>query len=729
MAAPLRDAPVLTQAAMGHPTDRPSRPRLPIIPAIPRKLEKKSKNHSCIIAGSNSVNKTVSEPPASYAIPLSDEISQDGPSGSVSREGGSSPSKQTIELDQITRNAIPAEEDVPTKSAQASPIKVAKAQESIASISPCLPSALDPQTPPFVPEASRTSPQAVDTISDQYGENDLPPKQDDRQILYPLQTTAPWTPYHTTPPDESVQSPIQRSYRSYGESTPLFYDATAPYNHPNANSAVFYGHGQFPNLSFYPQSSQSYASNSPAQSAYEGYAMADTPHVIHSRAKAPSHQHAPSTVSRLSNPAYPPPQPQAQYPQSLPQFGSQFPITPSATPSNSGSQKQEPSQSDVVDHDTSAHQPDAVETREQGRSAKEISREYRDWCDRTNHALKEEPEPPVRLITLINHLINNFNNPAFADCELYISHVNHRFEPTVISLHSLLIAQNPKLRDLLQVAEIREDGKKQILLAVGDQYTTPAALKIAIKVCYGERPAQYIGYPGELASESETSTAWMNSALALAAAGHLLGITGVAHRGEQVASMVLDWHNLEQALSFAVDTNVPRAWGSSTGSSSFPCNASKLLLSCLYFIISNASESLSLDTTAKPIPSIDRLPVVPDSEAQSSKSRLSQIRFGDLPVKTEEPGNEHDALISSILMSLPFTLLKFVLDRMPLPINRKVAEPLIEERERRRVRASHAPNSTNKASSGIEPALIKEERLVESDIEGKGRFSLETVSA
>ncbi|KAL8721465.1 MAG: hypothetical protein Q9225_001877 [Loekoesia sp. 1 TL-2023] len=729
MAAPPRDAPVLTQAATGHPTDRPSRPRLPIIPAIPRKLEKRSNNNSSMIAGSKSGTNTVPEPPASCPIPRTNESSQDGPSGSAPRDNSTSPSKQTIESDQITGDAIPAEEDGPTKSAQASPIEIAKAQESITDISPGPPSALDPQTPPFVPEASRTSPQAVDTISDHYGENDLPPKRDDRQFPYPLQTTVPWTPYHTTPPDESVQPPMQESYRSYGESTPLFYDPTAPYNHSNANSTVYYGHGQFPNFSFYPQSSQSYASNSPAQSAYEGYAMANTPHVIHSRAKAPSHQYAPSPVPRLSNPAYPAFQPQAQYPQSIPQFGSQFPITPSATPSNSGSQKQEPSQSDVIDRDTSAYQANAVEAPEQGRSTKEISREYRDWCDRTNHALKEGSESSARSVALINHLIDNFNNPAFADCELYISHVSHRFEPAVVSLHSLLIAQNPKLRDLLQVAEIREDGKKQILLAVEDQYTTPAALKIAIKVCYGERPAQYIGYPGGLASESEISTAWMDNALALAAAGHLLGLTGVAHRGEQIASMVLDWHNLEQALSFVVDSNVRRAWGSSTGSSSFPCNASELLLSCLYFIISNVSESMSLDITAKAIPSIDRLPVIPDSEAQSSKSRLSQIRFGDLPIETEEPGNEHDVLISSILMSLPFTLLKFVLDRIPLPVNRNVAEPLVGERERRRLHASHAPKSTNQANSDVEPALIREERLVESGGEGKGRFALETVSA
>ncbi|KAL8998536.1 MAG: hypothetical protein Q9188_006082 [Gyalolechia gomerana] len=681
MATSLQDRPVVTHAGMGHPTDRPSCLKLPIIPAIPRKLERKLQKDPSMIGGSKSATSTLPGPPPTRPTRSTHKNLHYDASASTPPDGSTSSGKKNVEEKQIPANTMPAKEDVAMDSDQASQFGVANGELSNAELSntaanPVLPSVLDPQTPPFVPEASRASPEAVDTTSDPNGENNPPPEQHDQQMPYPLHTTGPWMPYHTTPPDDSYQ-----------------------------------------NLSFHPQSSQSCPSNSPAQSAYEGYAMATTPHVIHSRSDAPSHQHAPSTASRLSNPPlYPSFQPQNQYPQGIPQFGSQLPITPSATPSNSGSQKQEPSQSDVPSHNPTGHQIKAARNYEKSQTTREISRDYKDWCDRTNLTLKEETETSTRPVTLLTHLIDNFNSPALADCELYISHVNHRFEPAVVSLHSLLIAQNAKLQDLLQDAEIREDGKKQILLAVADQHTTPAALKIAIKVCYGERPSQYIGFPGELASESDISTAWMNNALALAAAGHLLAMTGVAHRGEQIASIILDWHNLEQALSFAMDTNIRRAWGSSTRTSSFPCNASELLLSCLYFVISNPSESMRIDTTAKPIPSIDRLPTVPDSEAPSTKSRLSQIQFGALPIKPEEAVDKHDLLISSILLSLPFTHLKFVLDRMPVPINRKVAGPLVSERERRRLRASC-----------ILPS--KEERLVESDGEGNGRFNLELVSA
>ncbi|KAL8837182.1 MAG: hypothetical protein Q9170_002644 [Blastenia crenularia] len=678
-----------------------------------------------MLAGSKSALSLAPAPSATHSILSTGETSQNGQSSSISQHDNTDFNKEKTKTEHIIVDAMPTGEDVNHEPAGASPVKRENAEATITDTNSTPQSVLDPQTPPFVPEASKTPPGTIDTTSDPKGESDIPPQQAEPQIPYPLQTPTSWTPYHMTPPEDTLNSPVQ-PYHGYGQSTSLYYDPTAPDNHPNANPSVYYDPGNPHNVSFYPQSTQSYASASPAHSAYEGYAMANTPHVIHSRSDAPSHQHTPSNASKLSNPpVYRPFQPQPQYLPNVPQFGSQMPITPSATPSNNGSQGNWASKTDSVEEKLSTREAKAIENDGQKGSPRNISEGYKDWCDRTNRTLKEESEASAYPVVLLDHLANNFNNPTFADCELYISHLSHRFEPTVVSLHSLLISQNPKLQELLQGAEVREDGKRQILLAVGDQHTTPISLKSAIKVCYGEQSSQYIGYPGELSSESETSTAWMKNALALAAAGHLLGMTGVAHRGEQIASNVLDWNNLQQALSFAMDTNIRRAWGTPTGSSSFPCNANELLLSCLYFVISNAAESINLDATAKSIPSINRLPTTSDSEAQPSKSRLSRIQFGDLHVETEAPSKEHDVLISSILLSLPFAYLKFVLDRLPLPVNRNIAETLVRERERRRLHASHRSTSTNQPISGEGPALYKEERLVEHHEEGRNWFSVE----
>ncbi|KAI4114133.1 MAG: hypothetical protein LQ338_008050, partial [Usnochroma carphineum] len=720
------DAPRMTPIATDP--NRPACPRLPIIPAIPRKLERKLRNNSSLAAESRSAPSNVPEPPASRPILRTDETLQEGfPDGSP-QDHDKSTSSQEAQPVETTTDGLPKEADAEGGTAATHSMEAIDTEESVAAANPSVPSVLDPQTPPFVPEASKTPPEALHTTSNSNSEGEISLKQSNPQVPYPLQTATPWMSYETTPPDDSLHSPAQQPHYSHGHSPTLFYDQTAPYNHPSVNPAVYYGYGHSHNLSFYPQSSQSYASASPAQSSYEGYAIANTPHVIHSRPNAPSHGDAPITATQYPNsPLHPSYQPQPQYPPTIPQFGSHLPITPSATPSNSGSHKKAPPSTDDNSQDTSTKRLNVVHSHDQGKISKEVSQDYRDWCGRTIGTLKEDLEPSARPSALLSHIINNFNNPAFADCELYVSHVSNRFEPAVISLHSLLIAQNSVLHKLVQRAEIREDGKKQILLAVKDQYTNPAALETAIKVCYGERPSQYVGYPGDLGSEREVSTAWMHNALALAAAGHLLEMTGVAHRGEQIASVILDWHNLEQALSFAMDPNIQRAWGSSTASFGFPCNASELLLSCLYFVISNVSEDISLDLTAKPLPSIDRLPAVPDTQAQSTRSRLSQIQFGDLRVETPEAISEHDVLVSKVLLSLPFVHFKFIIDRIPLNVNRKITKTLVEERERRRIRALGSRTATNEASPDDSLAPVQAEQLVEESDERKGRLSVEEV--
>ncbi|KAL9017033.1 MAG: hypothetical protein Q9185_005635 [Variospora sp. 1 TL-2023] len=617
--------------------------------------------------------------------------------------------------------------------AAASPsVEAGNADDSISAANTSVPSTLDPQTPPFVPEASRTPPDNADVSSNMTNEGDVHSKQMASQGLYPLQTTTPSTAYQTIPPDDSAPSsapsPLQQSHFSHGHSSSLFYDPAAPYNHPSMNPAVYYGYSPPHNLSFYPHASQSYPSASPAQSSYEGYVIANTPHGLQSRIEPLCRRHAPSNSTRSpDHPNYTLHQSQAHYAPSMPQFGSQFPITPSATPPNSTCHQHSafPAEADTLDEPVG--QTGVSDSYDKVRLSKEVGKEYKEWCDRTIGILEEGPWPSSFSPRLASHLMENFNTPAYADCELYISHVSHRFEPAVVSLHSLLIAQNPNLRELLQSAEVREDGKNQILLAVTDPFTDPAALKIAIKACYGEPPSQYVGYPGELSSELEISTAWMKNALALAAAGHFLGMTEAAHRGEQIASVVLDLHNLEQALSFAMDTSIERAWGSATASPGFPDNASELLFSCLYFVISSISEAIQLDLSVNPLPAIDRLPFVPDTPAQSSRSRLSQIQFGDLPTEAREDRSKRDALLSKILFSLPFAHCKFILERIPANISTRIANPLVEERGRRRLRALETETSPIEADSRGSLAKTRRERVVEQDEEGTTRLSMEEV--
>ncbi|KAL8728155.1 MAG: hypothetical protein Q9181_005447 [Wetmoreana brouardii] len=771
MAPAVENGPILTQAATGPVIHRPLRQILPVTPAIPRKLEKRLRDHFSSAAASRSTTNTPLEPPSSRPIGLDGGSSQDDNESDVPQGHG------THDIKQLNH---PGDKEAGVKDAGADTVSEEAGDhrttaEELSTAAAPSPSFLDPRSPSFIPQSSDTPPTSTEprsadtpeprnspsvpesstipsertgftlspavnpqhspslpgstnaaTETDDYtarfsAEADAAAKPTEPEVRYPIGNTASWTPHRSTPPEDPTISPIQQAYHSYGKFAPPPFDATASYSLNYQTSGMSYGYPYPFDPSSYPHSARSYVSASPVQSSYEGYTMVNTPHVIHSRTDSLSHRHRPHRTAMTHNPpSYIPCQGRYPYAHAMPQFGSHFPITPSATPSNSGSQK--PGRSPVSETEQ-ADQATAAESRGEDTTTKEIGTKYKEWCDHALETLEEVTDSSLCLNALFNHVLDNFNNPTFADCELYISHNSHRFEPAVVSLHSLLIAQNPKLRDLVQDAEVREDGKKQVLLDIQDQYTNPTALKAALRVCYGERPSTNIGYPGDLASESEISTVWMNNALALAAAGHLLGMPGVAHRGEQIASIILSWDNLEYALSFALDKDIQRVWGSSTGSSGFPHNASELLLSCLYFVISNIPEDIRLDLTAKPLSSIDRLPSVSGIASQSSRSRLSRIQFGDLPPETEESFSKHDTLASSILFSLPFEHVKFILDRIQLNLNHQITRPVIEEREHRRLGALNAQASPAEAVADENPTLA--ERIANADDVERGRLGVE----
>ncbi|KAL8804628.1 MAG: hypothetical protein Q9182_002436 [Xanthomendoza sp. 2 TL-2023] len=666
MAPSLHNGPVVVPTATVTNSQLPPRRRLPIIPAIPRKFEKQFARSSSLAAASHSAINAASDPSNSRILKPGDDNPPAEARGSLDFSQNMRATKALHDSEGVALDAHSIREgEHGTDTATVEGTTPVEATPPIVKYPS--PSILDPESPPFIPEVSKTPTETLD------GTASLDEPREDPKVPYPIQTTTTesWNPYQTTSPDQCIQSPMQPPYPTYEHPPPLFYPPAVFHNDKYSNPATYYNYDPSRSLSFYPQSAQSYVSASPVQSSYEGYAMVNT-HAFHAR-----------SVSS-SNPQGPPPTEDAEH------------VSPA----------------DQRLQEASSHN---------GIAGENVSQEYKNWCDKIIETLEEGPGQPAISSTLCNHLIQNFNVPTLADCELYISHLNQRFEPAVLSLHSLLIVQNPKLQTLLHGAEIREDGKRQMLLNVKDQYATPDALKAGIKICYGGHSSHYTGYPGELGSEVEVSTVWMNNALAFAAAGHLLVMTGVAHRGEQIASMVLNWDNLEQALAFAMDTKIQRAWGSCIGLSSFPCNASELLLSCLYFVISNISESIRLDLTAKSLSSLTLLPIDTSSEPPSTKSRLSRIQFGDLPIEAEEPISKQDTLTSAILFSLPLDHLKFILHRVPLNVNTKIAQAVVQERERRRLRALDILTITSPAEVELHASLVQEERVRDDE----GRLSLE----
>ncbi|KAI9823060.1 MAG: hypothetical protein M1832_002714 [Thelocarpon impressellum] len=311
-------------------------------------------------------------------------------------------------------------------------------------------------------------------------------------------------------------------------------------------------------------------------------------------------------------------------------------------------------------------------------------------------------------LDVTGHLLSQFGVPDLADCDLQIRHVHARFEPVTFPLHGLLLAQSPYLRSRLEASSGR--FPRGVAIATSDRFLTVQAFTEAVRTLYG----------ATLGEDVEGDGDGMAFALGYAAAGHLLLLEGLVRRGVDLAARLLSWETVEQALAFAMDGGLDVEWAERAGqgkasepssaastvstvssptelhglgvaSPTYGYFASALLHPALDFVIQNFPADFSLDPTAPPMALHPRLPQ--DSVA-ANVARLSAIRFGDHPA---EDSDASTTTLSTVLLSLPFPLLKHVLEHARLgggsrgratrSARQKAARDVVDERERRRTLA------------------------------------------
>lgn len=358
--------------------------------------------------------------------------------------------------------------------------------------------------------------------------------------------------------------------------------------------------------------------------------------------------------------------------------------------------------------------------------------EFEVWRSSILESLNETLGTSFIQYGLTDHLLLQFESGAFADCRLELSHKNDKFETTEFLLHSVIISQSPLLKGLLNATPTQEDGIRHLRIQIQDRFVTPVAIQAALRVCYGDPPLAFNGssYTWFSQSTAELSVSWMENALAFSKAGSLLGLEAVFQRGLQIASKILNWENIETALSFLLVGQADINWWPETiiQSAEFlsldesvdhesndvqslkkelhPVNREMptepespafnksnrthsntmvdLLYQCLHFIIADFPQDWDLDASSRPVADIDRLPVVPKSRSPLCKSRLSLIQFGDHPSERATKASDVNVVLSSLMLSMPFDFIKYILDRLNESITKKSVKDLVEERERRR---------------------------------------------
>lgn len=234
--------------------------------------------------------------------------------------------------------------------------------------------------------------------------------------------------------------------------------------------------------------------------------------------------------------------------------------------------------------------------------------------------------------------------------------------------------------------------------------------------------------------------------LSYTAAGCLMGMPELVFRGLQIANRLLRWESLETALSFALAGGLGQVWrdeyslddrGSSTSSEDsftrvgnnaepvYDPHATQFLHHIVGFICFNFPRDFVLDTSAPQLPSVPRLPKpsVHGSRPSISDPRLKSIRFGEAPADENKSAHPGASILSSVLFSIPFPILKATLEHPMLGemlgwhVVPLLIEHVIQERERRRIQALKAYTVARSTSEFANDGLVVQNFFWEEAVE------------
>lgn len=344
----------------------------------------------------------------------------------------------------------------------------------------------------------------------------------------------------------------------------------------------------------------------------------------------------------------------------------------------------------------------------------------------THPSAPPAPSDTETSIALRDWLCSHFGNRDFADHILEVTRNGAEETLMEMPVHGLVIARSPAVLALMashRPASAQEGLPKQIKIATQDRYLDGFALSEALKYLYGgpllSLTALMQGLqPFANAEQSVDSFSIprqrMEQALAYAAAGVLLRVEPVVRRGFENIRGLLRWDTVEKALGFALDGGIGPFWRSeptqhgdgntAAGRSSLPTygeDSVRLLHDILQFLIHNFPVDFTLDRTVSQSTDFPLLPTINDSRPPSHHPRLSQIRFGDVPI--EDRPTFVAITLSRILLSVPFPILKALLEHFILAERlggarlSEVVRAVNEERESRRLTTSKKVRSSQPA--------------------------------
>ncbi|KXT05124.1 hypothetical protein AC578_7597 [Pseudocercospora eumusae] len=363
----------------------------------------------------------------------------------------------------------------------------------------------------------------------------------------------------------------------------------------------------------------------------------------------------------------------------------------------------------------------------------------RQFPPHTPHGSQHFPHPDVATAfdnaeAMRSHVSSNFENAELADCHLQITEENGP-NRQVVDGHKLILARSPTLLEIIRKSGSLENGmdKTQLHIMLPGRHTRVSAFLEALRYLYGGPLPSFEQYTlGPQASVEDR----VQQALQYIATGTWLKLTPLAHRGLEIATNQLQWCTVTTVLEFVMLGGLSQAWTVDDGSEertstcssddsltkpeagglpAYDPYATALLTRLLEFMAHNFPPNFYLDSAAPQSAGCPRLPAqAPKHENRPSRSdpRLSKIRFGEHPIEDHSRPSTGTTTISSILLSLPFPLLKYLLEHPILPGRigaetvASVMRQVVQEREVRRQRTLKG-RAANQNTEDTEPHLVQ----------------------
>ncbi|CAJ2504663.1 Uu.00g120570.m01.CDS01 [Anthostomella pinea] len=361
-----------------------------------------------------------------------------------------------------------------------------------------------------------------------------------------------------------------------------------------------------------------------------------------------------------------------------------------------------------------------------------------DFSRRPSMATEEMTESMV-------YIRNQFDNNELSDCVLELVYAKGRNHGLKINGHKLILARSPALKQHIMVARATDSGSHTITIECDDSYLRNDAWWMAVQRLYLHPLLLHppmMGNPGNVMALAGDMADRLGFCLGYAAAGHILGMQDVLERGLYVAAEQLDWTTIEEAIAFVREGTTQRHYKypteqdgphshSVTLDFGYGPETKILWHAILNFLVNEFPPNFDLDTSVTDPPKLARipadaagaapspLPTHPDkimpaiargtmTRNNSKPSRLSSIKFGDLPPTLPDDGStpqretaKCSPILSRVLLNLHFDELCEVLTSGSHGVRGwnsaqdryHVVADVVAEREARRLRAVDAVRS------------------------------------